>query len=56
MTDVDGLDRRIRKIEVEKGTHPPLIVWEGQDIPKPKPGQEIIMISWSDPKAEDERK
>jgi len=58
MANIDGIDRRLDKLE--NGTrHPPLIVWEGHECSaKPKPGQEVIRIAWGKPETsthEDDR-
>jgi len=49
MANIDGIDKRIDRLE--NGTrHPPLIVWEGHECSvKPKPGQDIIRIAWGKP-------
>jgi hypothetical protein len=49
MADIDGIDKRLKKLE-GRGKHPPLIVWKGQeDNVDLKPGQEMIIIGWGEP-------
>lgn len=49
MADIDGINKRIKKLE-GRDKYPPRIVWEGQegnvDL---KPGQEMIVIGWMEP-------
>ena len=49
MADIDGIDKRIKKLE-GRDKHPPLIVWDGQeDKAEPKPGQKVIVMGWMKP-------
>jgi len=49
MADIDGIDKRIKKLE-GRDKHPPLIMWDGQeDKADPKPGQKVIVIGWKKP-------
>jgi hypothetical protein len=49
MADIDGIDKRIKKLE-GKDKHPPRIVWKGQeDNVDLKPGQKMFIIRWREP-------
>ena len=49
MANIDGIDKRINRLE-NGNRHPPLIIWEGHDNKvEPKPGQKIIRIAWGKP-------
>jgi hypothetical protein len=49
MADIDGIDKRIKKLE-GKDKHPPRIVWKGQeDNVDLKPGQKMLIIGWREP-------
>ena len=49
MADIDGIKKRIRKLE-GRDKHPPRIVWKGQeDNVDLKPGQKMLIIGWMEP-------